>query len=266
MGFRTFSNSQKTELGRGHNFEAKIFSSFNIPAGVKIDLNVFDYQNTVIKDGANRISQIIDGSGLNNHALQSVQLEKPLLTLDAIGGKPGMEVTDSNDYLVFTNTLTQQGDFTIYYVVYNPSIITSSSGVLIFGGDITGIQPRMFIAAGNLHGVITGETLSIEHRASGVQRFSYIKDNIPAGVHVLKLKLSGSTTSIAIDGSEKTVFAHNGGLDPTHALDKLQTLSYAVAAPLFAYGRFLCWFRALTGDATSGEDGEMTNNLLNFWQ
>lgn len=246
-------------------------SPYSIP-GLKLDLNLLNHVKSVVKNGANRISALKDDSGQNNNALQGVQNEQPIFTLNAINGKPAARFDGVDDFFDLTNILPA-GNFTLYLILNLPVDITALTAQQMILSPQAAVLPTGAVAFGNSSGV-SGETLSIvsidaTFPAPGSVRIAYLTGTISAGLKIIKIKLNGSTTTISINGISQTVNLFGGGLDVSHSLININRIGNNETGfnnPFVGdLGRILYWNRTLSGDDTSGEDGFLTDFLIKEW-
>jgi len=81
---------------------------------------------TIIKDGSGKVSQWLDKSGLNNHAIQADTAKQPTYVTNGINGKPALQ-SDGNDRILnFNHPITVGDPFTIFMVL-KADVITADT-------------------------------------------------------------------------------------------------------------------------------------------
>ncbi len=244
--------------------------------GLKFDLNAANYQESITKDVENRISEFRDDSRQNNHAFQGVLAAQAKLILNAINGHPGVRFDGVDDFFDLTNVWPNTtGDFTFYVVLRLPNPITSSPEILpgqvICSAQNLSTEPRGVLNLGNVTAILSGETLTVvgvENTSPFEVSFGYLNTDIAAGIWVIKVKLIGSTLTIALNGVAQTINLFNVpggafGIDRTFKnMDRIGAHVTGEDGFLDAdWGRSLYWDRGLT----VSEDDKITDLLMDFW-
>lgn len=234
--------------------------------GLKFDLNAANYQESITKDGQDRISEFRDDSRQNNHAFQGNLPAQAKLILNAINGHPGVRFDGVDDFFDLTNVLPNVGDFTLYVVLNLPDPIVTGSPVQTIYGTSTHIlgDPAAILTLGTaLLGKFT--LMAIEEF---ITKFSvgYLDTDIAAGIWVFKVKLSGSMLTIALNGIAQTVnvFDLSGIFSHLRSFKNIDRIGHEPFFDGFLkadLGRSLYWDRSLT----TVEDEKITDLLMDFW-
>lgn len=229
--------------------------------GKIFDLNSLDF-GSIAKDGSNRVASIVGNPPSTINASQSVDADKPVYSADVVNGKPMLLCDGSSDRMNLSGLIPITGDFTIFLVVYIPSQITSATGFQILMGKQATGDPRSGVSFG-VTSIGDSETFTLFTTNEITLWGAYIKDNIPAGFNIIEAKLSGSTTTIFLNGVSKTVFLFNGGLSGAHTMNGLNRIFGHTTGGFFNghQGRYLIHNNAFS----SGDSSLMYQRLLGAW-
>ena len=187
--------------------------------GRKFHINFANYPNSVSKDEENRISEIIDESGSNIKAVQSVILDKPVLELNAMNGKPAAFFNGTTHFLDLTNYIpSPAGNFTLFVVLKTASTITSPSPegslqVLFGSQSLNSPNEGSIITLAEVTWGLSGETVMFIFQSSEDipinASYGYVRSVISPDVKVIKFQLTGIYFTIHINGILQQIFHFN---------------------------------------------------------
>ena len=98
--------------------------------GLVLHLDASD-AGSVIKDGANRVSQWSDLSGAGNHATQAMLANQPRWVDDGLGGKPAIRFDGADDYLtVSDDAALEPSNISVFIVMRATSWLEAATCLL----------------------------------------------------------------------------------------------------------------------------------------
>ena len=237
--------------------------------GQIIDLNSLNYLNKITRDGSDRVSLFADDIPSSINASQSADAKKPVLTFNAINGKPALFCDGSDDAMDLSSALPITGDFDLFFALYLPAPITAATAFKPFMSRQISALPRGFVGLGDTAIVgISSETVSVgvaNIAVPGIFAVAYIRDIIPAGFNIIEIKQSGSTTIINLNGVSKTVFLHNGGITPVYSVVNMDRIFGHFTGSLFYYNGYAGHILGYNNAFSTLNSAIMYQQLLNTW-
>lgn len=204
-------------------------------------------ESRVTKDGSNRLSQVNDISGNNNHLVQLTGAEQPLWVANSINGRPVMRFNGTDENFDITSIITIAGNYTIVMFYHNNNIINLSLTVEV----VLRSTNKFFYTLGETSGSMEAETIST-YNSDGDFNADYIKDDIAIGNHIFIQLLDGTTGTHRINKTDRTVFENFGGLDASDVNKRftgVHTFGHTTATMDGDVAEFIIFDSALDADA-----------------
>ncbi len=168
----------------------------NLVFDVKTFGETFATSDLVDLDGSNLAEKFIDNSGNGNDGIETIESRKPLYTINAINGHPGLDCSASGD-VGFTLPSALHGvadnDNTVFYVGFTNS--SASQQRFLVGHDSGGVQHWGF-----LYNRGASDAFSWVNASS----FNQLRDSTTGGVttpHLIRADRAGGTRRLSINGA-----------------------------------------------------------------